>query len=156
MPDPGLFSTDYLVVVVVTSLVVLGCVLLHYEVFSWLTRVLANLHVHIRRRRILLLILGLLTLHVAEIWLFGVGYFVLLNSQSFGLQGFSRILGSEGGLLDLVYYSASVYTTLGFGDLIPVGAIRFMTGMEALTGFVLITWSASFTFLEMQKFWKNG
>jgi hypothetical protein len=30
-----------------------------------------------------------------------------------------------------------------------------MTGTEALTGFLLITWSASFTFLEMQRFWKT-
>jgi hypothetical protein len=28
-----------------------------------------------------------------------------------------------------------------------------MTGLEALTGLVMITWSASFTFLEMQRDW---
>jgi hypothetical protein len=31
--------------------------------------------------------------------------------------------------------------------------VRFLAGMEALSGFVLITWSASFTFLEMQRYW---
>jgi hypothetical protein len=30
-----------------------------------------------------------------------------------------------------------------------------MTGTEALTGFVLIAWSASFTFVEMERFWKQ-
>ncbi len=145
-----LFNSHHVIVVLLTGIIVLGCVLLHYEVFSWLTRVLANLHLRIRRRRILLLILGLLTLHVTEIWIFGFGYFFLL-----GNDGFGQIQGSAGGLLDLVYFSSVVYTTLGLGDLVPAGAIRFMTGMEALTGFVLITWSASFTFLEMQKFWKN-
>jgi hypothetical protein len=49
-----------------------------------------------------------------------------------------------------------VYTTVGFGDLLPQGAIRFMSGMEALTGLVMITWSASFTFLEMQRDWRVG
>lgn len=44
---------------------------------------------------------------------------------------------------------------LGLGDLVPVGAVRFMTGTEALTGFVLIAWSASFTFVEMERFWKQ-
>jgi hypothetical protein len=44
---------------------------------------------------------------------------------------------------------------VGFGDLVPHGAIRFMTGMEALTGLVMITWSASFTFLEMQRDWHS-
>jgi Ion channel len=143
-------SAHHIAVVFGTGFIVIACVLLHYEVFSWLTRALARLHLRIRRRRILLLILGLLTLHVAEIWLFGIGYFLLLSEP-----GISQIHGSVGGLLDLVYFSAVVYTTLGLGDLVPAGAIRFMTGMEALTGFVLTTWSASFTFLEMQKFWKN-
>lgn len=147
--DQALFSGHNIAVVVVTGFIVLACVLLHYEVFSWLTRALARLHIRIRRRRILLLIFGLLALHVAEVWLFGIGYFVLLDDQSFG-----RIHGSGGELFDLVYFSAVVYTTLGLGDLVPAGAIRFLTGTEALTGFVLITWSASFTFLEMQRFWK--
>jgi hypothetical protein len=106
------------------------------------------MHGHIRRRRILVLILGLLALHVAEIWMFGFGYLLLVDGK------LSELHGASGGLLDSVYFSAVVYTTLGLGDLIPGGAIRFMVGTEALTGFVLITWSASFTFLEMQKFWR--
>ena len=150
MIDQGLFSRQNITVVIVTGFIVLASVLLHYEVFSLLTRVLARLHVRIRRRRILLLIMGLLVLHVAEVWLFGIGYFLLLQDPSVG-----QIKGSGGELFDLVYFSAVVYTTLGLGDLVPAGAIRLVTGMEALTGFVLITWSASFTFLEMQRFWKN-
>jgi hypothetical protein len=31
--------------------------------------------------------------------------------------------------------------------------LRHLTGIEALTGLVLITWSASFLFLEMQRYW---
>ena len=42
---------------------------------------------------------------------------------------------------------------MGYGDIVATGPIRYLTGMEALTGFVLITWSASFLFLEMQKYW---
>ena len=59
------------------------------------------------------------------------------------------------GVLDAVYLSATTYTTLGFGDLAPVGPIRFTAGTMALTGFVLITWSASFTFLEMSRDWRD-
>ena len=33
------------------------------------------------------------------------------------------------------------YTTVGFGDVVPLGAICFMAGVEALTGLVMITWS---------------
>jgi hypothetical protein len=58
-------------------------------------------------------------------------------------------------VFDVIYFSAITFTTVGFGDLSPVGPIRFLSGTEALTGFVLITWSASFTYLEMERFWRN-
>ena len=59
------------------------------------------------------------------------------------------------GLLDAIYFSATTFTTLGYGDLAPVGPIRFLSGTAALTGLVLISWSASFTYLEMERFWRN-
>ena len=31
-----------------------------------------------------------------------------------------------------------------------------MTGVEAVSGLTFITWSASFTFLEMLKTWNHG
>jgi len=31
-------------------------------------------------------------------------------------------------LMDCIYYSFITYTTLGFGDLIPTGSLRFLTG----------------------------
>lgn len=37
----------------------------------------------------------------------------------------------------------------------PQGAIRFLAGTEALTGFILITWSASFLYLEMEQYWRK-
>ena len=47
------------------------------------------------------------------------------------------------------------FTTVGFGDLAPSGPIRFLVGTEALLGFVLLAWSASFTYLEMEKNWRE-
>ncbi|MEM9882591.1 MAG: potassium channel family protein, partial [Planctomycetota bacterium] len=52
-----------------------------------------------------------------------------------------------GGFGDAVYFSAAVYTTVGFGDITPVGHLRLLVGIEALTGLMLVAWSASFTFL---------
>jgi hypothetical protein len=146
--DP--FGSHALAVVLVTGAAVLASVLLHYETFTLLLRLLGRMHLHVRRRRVLIMMFALVLLHVAEIWLFAFGYYFLALGN-----GFNSSISDAEGLLDLVYYSASVYTTLGFGDLIPHGAIRFLTGTEAITGFLLITWSASFTFLEMQRFWKQ-
>ena len=50
-----------------------------------------------------------------------------------------------------VYYSAAVYSTVGFGDIYPVGAIRTMTGTQGITGLTMITWFASYTLLDMMK-----
>ena len=53
------------------------------------------------------------------------------------------------------YFSAMTFTTVGFGDVYPLVPVRFLAGTETLTGLVLVTWSASFTFLEMARFWRD-
>jgi hypothetical protein len=57
--------------------------------------------------------------------------------------------------MDCVYFSFTVFSTVGFGDIEPTGNLRFLTGIESLTGLVLITWSASFLYFEMQRHWKQ-
>ena len=39
---------------------------------------------------------------------------------------------------------------------IEVDLLRYLTGLESLTGLVLITWSASFLYLEMTRYWDRG
>ena len=137
------------IAVVSTTVVVCLCVILHYEALGGAGKLL-KLFDPRRRRRMLLLIIVVLFAHIAEIWLFAFGYYALSRLPSLGgLMGLGVVALSE-----YAYYSAVVFTTLGFGDVIPYGAIRFMTGMEALTGLVLITWSASFAFIEMQRHWR--
>ena len=48
-----------------------------------------------------------------------------------------------------------VYTTVGFGDLVPDGPIRMIASTEALVGLAMITWSASFSYLQMQRIWRD-
>jgi hypothetical protein len=147
-----LFSVISLVVVATTFVLVIGCVLLHYEMLRFLSRLLLRFH-RKRRRRILVLVLALLALAIVEIWLFGIGYYLLLADPAYGrLHGPTRI----DQFLDYVYFSAVIYTTLGLGDLVPSGSIRFLVGMQALVGFTLISWSAAFTFLEMERFWRDS
>ena len=63
---------------------------------------------------------------------------------------------ADANLFDCVYFSASVYTTVGFCDIVPIGPIRTMSGTEGITGLVMITWSASFALMEMLKNWNEG
>lgn len=139
---------SYWITIAATAVAVVACVALHYEGLRLLGKGLP-LPSGNHRARIVLLILGLLALHIMEIWVFGGAYYLLLVTGDFGtLQGDGPM-----SLLDCVYYSATVFSTLGFGDIVPKGAIRFMTGTEAIAGLTLITWSASYTFLFMQKTW---
>lgn len=139
--------------VVLTTIGVISLIIaLHYEVLRNCIRFLPAVTSR-RRRRVVFLILVILLTHGVEIWLFGIAYWILLRHDAFGwIDGSSEL----SVLIDYVYYSSMVYTTVGFGDLVPHGPIRFMSGMEALTGLVMITWSASFTFLEMQRDWRVG
>ncbi|MFP4136834.1 MAG: potassium channel family protein [Halomonas sp.] len=133
-----------------TLIAVMLCILLHYEVSMRLWRGLEESRSTLRRR-FLKLSFVLFGAHVAEIWIFGMAMALLgehpLAGQLVGLETVN--------LLDYIYFSAITYTTLGYGDLFPTGAIRIITASESLLGFMLITWSASLTFLEMQRHWSS-
>lgn len=139
-----------LLVVLATAITVALAVLLHYEGLRWLSVLLTALP-GVRRRKVLIGVYGVVMLHIAEIWLFGVCLWLLCQVPHAG-----SISGAHASsVLDAVYLSATTYSTLGFGDLTPVGPLRFLTGTESLAGFILITWSASFLYLEMQEFWRG-
>lgn len=142
----------YALVALVAAAVTALAVVLHYEGL----RLLAARHLRggHGRRRMLTILFALLALHVAEIWCFGLAYWWLDD-----VPGVGEVVGLHGDidtLFDAVYLSATTYTTVGFGDLAPVGAIRLLAGSESLAGLMLITWSASFTYLEMSKLWGGG
>ena len=90
-----------------------------------------------------------LVAHSIEIILFALAYKVSITS------GFGLLEGNfEDTISDYLYFSYAAFTTVGFGDIVPTGPLRLLAGMEALTGFVLITWTASYLYLEMTRLWK--
>ena len=134
-----------LITLIVTALLVALSVLIHFEALRRLAAFMLSSHGRFRMS-LLVCMLGAMVAHVIEIWVFGLGYCFLTESGQFGsLEG-----GFTHSLADCGYYSFVTYTTLGFGDLIPKGHIRFLTGMEALTGLLLITWTASFMYIQMK------
>lgn len=138
-----------LAVIAITLVVIVLSVLLHYEGLTLLQRNLGHVHLGPRRMRVLFGIIGVLLMHAIEITFFACGYGVIF---------LVRDAGSIGGMphpefLDLMYFSAITYTTVGYGDLVPMGALRFLAAVESLAGFVLVSWSASFTYLVMERFW---
>ena len=137
-----------LLVFIINTFVMAVAVMVHFEMLLQLSKLMPRLTIRYRFR-IAIGIFGALIAHIVEVWLFAIAYFFLIKSGQFGtLKGIV-----EPDLMNCGYYSFVTYTTLGFGDIIPVGDIRFLTGLESLTGLVLITWIASFIFFEMQKYW---
>ena len=143
-----MFELEMLTTIGVFSVVIAFVVTFHYEVLSFLTTLLPHIHMK-HRRRIVVGVFGALVAHIVEVWIFALAYYVLLDAKTWGhLEG-----GFDGSLAACAYFSFTVYTTLGFGDIQPFGDMRHLTGVEALTGMVLITWTASFLYLEMQRNW---
>lgn len=136
-------------VVLINTAVVIGVVIIHYECLLRLNDWLPRLRLW-SRFRIVVGVFGALVAHALEVWCFALAYYLMANAAGWGtLSG-----NVDGSLMDCVYFSFTTYTTIGFGDIAPNGNLKYLTGLEALTGLVLITWTASFLFLEMQKYWK--
>jgi hypothetical protein len=96
-----------------------------------------------------ILILVAIIAYLLEIGLFAIGLGNLVSSGAHGqLDG-----AYQPGFTNDFYYSAITYTALGFGDITPTDALRLFTAIEALTGLVLIAWTASALFLAMQQYW---
>ena len=137
-----------MVSLILSGAVVAVCVIVHYEALVILSRTIRGMNNH--RVAILIAMFGLLIAHVIEIWIFALSYFVF--GELFGLGEITDV----NGLMDYAYYSAVVYTTLGFGDLLPTDVLRILTGAESLAGLALITWSATFTLAMGQKLWDTA
>ncbi len=137
-----------LLVSLVNMLVVVAAVVIHYECLLRLNNLLPRLKMW-HRFRIVFGVLGAMVAHAIEVWCFALAYFVMIKRGGWGnLEG-----NFDGTLTDCAYFSFTTFTTIGFGDIEPVGHLKYLTGLEALTGLVLITWTASFLFLEMQRYW---
>lgn len=135
----------------INLILVASVVIIHFEMLNRLSRHSPLMTPVKARHRVVVSVFIALLAHVIEIWLFGLAYYWMIMQGSLGtLEG-----NYEHTIMDSVYYSFTSFTTLGFGDIEPSGAIRFVTGMESLTGLVLITWTASFIFIEMQRYWKD-
>ena len=117
---------------IANSLVVALAVALHYEFLYQLTKHLPRLRIR-HRFRIVVGVFAALIAHALEVWIFAVAYYAMHHSEAWG-----GLSGNFGGTsTDAAYFSFTTYTTLGFGDIEPTGHLRFLAGIESLTGLVL-------------------
>jgi hypothetical protein len=126
-------------------LIVLSTVV-HYEVLRALSAGLPRARVQ-PRAKLLLVMFAVFAAHAFEIVLYGVAIWLLVAAGSGTLHG------DLATLENCLYLSAETYTSLGFGDVVPQGPLRLLTGVETLNGLLLIGWSASYLYIAMERFW---
>jgi len=135
--------------VVLSLLLATASALSHYEALRGINAVLPRLRFINRRARVLVAMLGAMGSHVTQIMLFAVAYVALRDH--YGLGGFGGQFRDV--FSSYLYFSMETYTSLGLGDIFPLGRLRMLAGVEALTGLLMISWTASFTYLEMSRSW---
>lgn len=123
----------------------------HYEVLRFLNTRLVRWPVP-DRFKVVVVIMAAFVAHALEMALYGTSLYALVT-----WLGAGQLVGNAGSSwITCFYFSAETYTSLGFGDLTPVGPVRLLVGTEALNGLLLIAWTASFTYLSMERFWQPG
>ena len=124
--------------------------IIHYEVLRTLSILLPGIRIR-ARAKLILVIFGQFLAHVIEIILYAFTIYALVRYLDLGaLEDIPRF-----SMKVCLYFSAETYTSLGYGDIVPGGGLRLLAGTEALNGLLLIGWSASFTYITMERFWKN-
>ena len=127
-----------IVVASVCALLVVATTTLHYEVLRGLGAALPRLRAP-SRSKLLVVFFSAFAAHLVEILLYALAFYLLGH--------FSLTIS--------IYFSAETYTSLGYGDIVPTGALRLLAGIEALNGLLLIGWSASYIYIAMERFWRD-
>jgi ion channel len=122
-------------------------ILVHYEMLRLMSAYVPGLPIAVRLK-VLVVVLGCFVAHTVEVWLYALAYLLIDRAGIGSLQG-----QVDESFADFLYFSATSYSTLGFGDVYPTGALRLISGIEGINGLFLIAWSTSFTYFVMDRLW---
>jgi hypothetical protein len=124
---------------------IFACFSVHYEALRLLMRATAGAS---SRGRVVfaLAMAGLVAVHIVEIALFGVAFFASVRVFHLGSFVETRSMA----LMDYFYYAAETYSSLGYGDIYPLGDIRLLASITPVVGILLLGWSSAFLFSLVQ------
>jgi len=131
------------------SILVVGiCTTIHYFVLKSVSDTIAQRRA--AHGQNLGLAVGAITIaHVIEAFIYTLFFLWAVQGLQIGALNASGPADEPITLMDYFYFSLVNFTTLGRGDLNPVGHLRFITGIEAFHGFLMITASGSFVLQVM-------
>ncbi len=96
---------------------------------SWLVD---RFRMHGRRSRVLAMItvvFGLFAIMTVEVWIWAVAF---------------KLVGAFDSFAASLYFSTVTFSTLGYGDVVPVDEWRLFAALEGINGFLLIGWSTAY------------
>ena len=137
-----------MVIFFLISLAVIISIGIHYSVLLLTTALLSHFH-SIHPLNIVLSLFFAVLAHLLEIVVFAIVWFIMYQ------QGLIEFSLATAAFIDVLYFSGTTYTTIGYGDIVIVGNGRVAAVVEGVMGLVLIAWTASFTYFEMNRKWVN-
>ncbi|MGB8817087.1 MAG: ion channel [Rhizobiaceae bacterium] len=121
---------------VIGTLVISITVLIHtfglIAVTKAMTYMTNRFRMHHHRSRVvamLSVVFGLFLVLSVEIWFWAFAYLAL---------------GAFPDLEHALYFSTVAFSTVGFGDIVPVAQWRLLGALEAINGFLMIGWSTAY------------
>jgi len=137
---------------VLAAVLVVACILVHYEIMRLAADyLLPRVTIVPRRAHVVLGICACFVAHTLEVWLFAGLYWVLAVETASGFTDENRR-----AFLDYLYFSTETYTSLGFSDSRQLSNdLRLLAGIEAMIGLVLIAWTASFNYFMFEHYWRE-
>jgi Ion channel len=125
--------------------------IIHYEILTGLSSSLPSFRIP-ARTKLIIVIFGTFLAHAMEIVLYSAAIYFISHQLGWGkLGGINNVSFNV-----CVYFSTETFTSLGFGDIVPNGKLRLLSGAEALNGLLLIGWSASYSYIAMERFWAES
>ena len=120
---------------------VLATSFLHYESVHRLD-LLARRPGSRRHYVMLTIICGIIAIHLADIFFYSLVYRFAIGTLGLGTISSATISSP----MEMFYFAAETYSSLGQGDLLPTGAIRIISSISSLNGLLLLAWSGSFLY----------
>ena len=135
--------------ILISAAVVALCRAIHYVMLKRVSDAIASGPANARGRQLSITIGAITVAHVIEALIYTFAFVRAVRSLQIGDLRPSAPGAPAPTLMDYFYFSLVNFTTLGRGDLNPDGHLRFITGIEAFHGFLMITASGSFTLQVM-------
>jgi len=142
---------EFLLALGISLALMVSTLWLHYQVLRFSSDHLADLPLR-NRAKIMAVVFSSFIGHMLEIGLFALAYYFLVGYTDLGQ--FSKPYALDAG--NLFYFSTVSFSTLGMSPVQMEGPLKIVVGLEALNGFLLITWSASHTYTIMQELWGHA